>query len=177
MRHFIFDTETTDLLSNELLADRHQPHIIEFYGEVINDCGKVTDTLEFLCHPGFTIEPITTKITGIKPEDLEGKPPFAEFSERVADFIESSDVVVAHNLSFDMGVVNVEMRRCGQSLIWPEELICTVEQTEWIHGHRLNLSALHEHLFGEKFSGAHRAKNDVKALTRCYVELMKRGAV
>ena len=57
---------------------------------------------------------------------------------------------------------------------WPR-LCCTVENTEWLHGHRLSLSALHEELFGEPFSGAHRARTDVAALTRCYLELVKRG--
>jgi hypothetical protein len=56
---------------------------------------------------------------------------------------------------------------------WPRR-ICTVEQTQHIKGFRLNLSGLHEFLFGEKFSGAHRAKVDVAALVRCSSEMFKR---
>jgi len=52
-----------------------------------------------------------------------------------------------------------------------------VQETEWIKGHRLSLSALHEELFGEPFSGAHRARVDVDALTRCFNELRQRGDI
>jgi hypothetical protein len=37
------------------------------------------------------------------------------------------------------------------------------------------MSALHQHLFGEPFEGAHRAKQDTLALLRCCVELLHKG--
>ncbi len=56
-------------------------------------------------------------------------------------------------------------------------LICTVESTEHIKGFRLTLTKLHEHLFGEAFPSAHRAENDVRPLTRCFIELYNRGII
>lgn len=176
-RTLIFDTETTNLVANSLLRDSHQPFIIEFYGHIIDADGNRLEELEFLCHPGFEIEQETTKITGIRREDLKGKPRFSEFADDVIKLIQNADSVAAHNLSYDWFVVNTELKRQSLEVEWPITRICTVEETEWIKGHRLSLSALHEELFGAPFSGAHRARVDVEALTRCFVELRNRGDI
>jgi DNA polymerase-3 subunit alpha len=179
MRALIFDTETTDLISNSLLPEKHQPKVIEFFGHIVEDDGTVVRELEFLCNPGHRLEKITTDITGITNDMVADQPPFMAFEGDVRGLIGEADAVVAHNLSYDFDVVNFELKRCGtMDLVrWPRIRICTVQETEWFKGYRLNLSALHEHLFGVPFSGAHRARADVEALTRCYVELRKRGDV
>jgi DNA polymerase-3 subunit alpha len=73
-------------------------------------------------------------------------------------------------------MINNEMRRLGLTVAWPR-VICTVEETEHLKGHRLKLSDLYELLFGEKFANAHDAKADVEALAKCYFELVKRGEI
>lgn len=177
MRALIFDTETSDLIGNSLLADRHMPHIIEFYGCIVNEEGDVVEELDFLCKPPQPISETTTRITGITQEDVKDAPPFSHFADKVFELIESADTVVAHNLSYDKEVVNVEAKRLGREVAWPVDLVCTVEQTEHLKGHRLSLSALHEYLFGEPFTGAHRARVDVEALAQCYLELVRRGEI
>lgn len=175
MRTFIFDTETTALVENSLLALDRQPQIIEFYGAVLSGGGSILGELEFFCDPGRPIPEEVTRITGIETKDVKGEPPFSARADSIIATVESCEVVVAHNLSYDMAVVDFELRRLGRSLKWPRRRICTVEATEHLKGHRLNLSALHEYLFGEPFSGAHRARVDVAALIRCYNELINRG--
>lgn len=177
MKTLVFDTETTALISNSLLKDQYQPHVIEFYGCLIDGKGKKIDELDSLIDPGKPIPEEVTRITGIKQGDIDGCPKFSELAESIIALIESSDTVVAHNLSYDMSVIDFELKRLGKKVHWPKSLICTVEQTEHIFGFRLNLSALHEHLFGEPFSGAHRAKVDVEALTRCYLKLKNAGEI
>ena len=175
---FIFDTETTGLVRNSLVPLDQQPRIIEFFGHTIdNQTGHVLQEVEFFCDPGIMIEPVITKITGIRQSDLAGQKPFSAYAPTVCSMIKGADAVLAHNLSFDMALVEADCKRCNTDLTWPERLICTVEQTEWMKGHRLSLSMLHEELFGEPFSGAHRARVDVGALTRCYLELVKRGEI
>ena len=87
--------------------------------------------------------------------------------------VQEADSIVAHNLSYDLDIVNFEMDRCDKKAKWPLCRICTVEETEWLKGHRLKLADLFEHLTNEQFKDAHRARNDVKALTRCFNELRK----
>ncbi len=177
MLAFIFDAETTGLVNNSLIPLDNQPRIIEFFGHLVDDeTGEVIEELEFMCDPGVPIDHVITRITGIKQEQLDGQKPFSYHTIDMHRMIVKADAAVAHNLSFDMALLAFEFERDNKAVVnWPKRLICTVEQTEWMRGHRLSLGALHEELFGEPFAGAHRARHDVEALTRCYLELRKRG--
>jgi DNA polymerase III subunit epsilon len=171
----ILDTETTDLITNSLISDEHQPRVTEFYGVQTNDQEKELAELEFLCNPRVPIPAESTKITGINDDMVKDCPPFPEFNERVRDIIESSEAIVAHNISYDRDVLDMEFRRAGlEPIRWPR-LICTVEASEWLCGFRLNLTRLYMELFNETFPEAHRAKGDVTALKRCYHHMRTMG--
>lgn len=185
----IFDTETTDLVKSELADDKLQPHIIEFFGVLLDEEGEIVEQLGLLCDPGVPITEEITRITGLKAEDVAGQPGFAASAQQVADFFAKAGEAVAHNLAFDRQVVDLEFARLKPEkksgsksesspvMVWPKRMTCTVEETAWLKGHRLSLTALYEHLFGETFAGAHRAQVDVMALARCWIELKKRGLV
>jgi len=173
---FIADTETTDLVGASLLPLKHQPKVTELYGCLLED-GRKVDEIEFFANPGEKLSPKISSITGITDEMLKGAKPFSAHAPDLSRIVQRADEVVAHNLSFDVAMIDVEFERCGLVVPWPAGRICTVEATEWIKGYRLSLGALHEHLFGEKFAGAHRARVDVEALTRCFLELRRLGYV
>jgi len=175
MNTLIFDTETTGLLKSTLTPIARQPKIIEFFGlglEGLEEDGSVS----FLFNPGEKLDKKITEITRLTDEDLKDAPKFDQMAGAIKELIENSDEIVAHNLSFDKMMVDIEMKRCGLTVRWPR-LICTVECTEFLKGYRLSLSALHQELFGEAFEGAHRAEVDVRALARCFIELRKREIV
>ena len=174
---FLFDTETTALVTNSVLPLQQQPKVIEFYGMLLDEELNKVDELEFLCNPNMAIPEIVTKITSIKNSDVDNLPAFEVHADKVQQFMRYAKEVVAHNLSYDMFVLDCEFARLGRKVNWPAGRVCTVEATEWIKGYRLNLSALYEHLFGEPFSGAHRAKQDVEALASCFKELRLLGDV
>lgn len=177
MEALIFDTETSGLVRNRTLKLDKQPEIIEFYGCVVNlKTGKIKKEYETLIKPKKPIEEIITKITTITNEQLEDAPPFAKVAKPIKTFLESGKVVIAHNMSFDKDMVDIEFERMEDKVKWPK-MLCTVEQTIHIKGFRFSLSALHDHLFGEPFAGAHRAKVDVAALLRCCVKLHKDGVL
>lgn len=171
-----FDTETTDLIHNRTINDRHQPRIIEFYACLFNlsSDSPPEDELELILDPGVPIQPKTTKITGLTDEDVRGRPSFFQVAGQVRDFLERAPVVLAHNASFDREVVDVEMERAGIRVEWPE-VRCTVEETVYLKGARLTLGDLHEHLLGWRFPAAHRARNDVEALVRVARKLSQEG--
>lgn len=178
MKRLFFDTETTGLVKNSATPLDQQPQIIEFYGMIQSEVGKTIECYHSLFRVGRMLPPKITEITSITDEMLEGQPTFKQEAENLARFIEQADLVVAHNLSFDTAMVNFEMKRAwpGNGFTWPDGM-CTVEASEHLKGHRLSLALLHEHLFGEKFTGAHRADVDVKALARCYWKLVEMGEV
>lgn len=179
----VFDTETTGLVKNMTVKLNKQPEIIEFYGCVVDlSSGAIAEELELVIKPtvefpmsAYTIRETKTKLSN---ELLEDAPRFKEVADEVRKFLEDAPMTIAHNHSFDRDMVNVEYMRLGQDLIaWPKRTVCTVEQTIHLRGRRLNLTALHELLFEVKFENAHRARNDVEALTRIACELHKRGMI
>lgn len=177
MKTLLFDTETTGLVGPGLIAPEFQPRIIEFFGVIIEDDGSVVEELEFLANPGQPLEPKITQITGLRDEDVKFAAPFEKHASKVQEFFNSADQCVGHNLAFDLSMVNIEFERLGRTFRWPKILICTVAETEHIAGYRLSLTALHEYLFEQPFSGAHRARQDVEALVKCWTELKARELV
>ena len=176
MKAGIFDTETDMLVANSGIPVDKQPRIAEFFGQTL--IGNEPDgTYHQMFNIGRALTAESKRITGLTDEDLRDKPVFKLRSGFVRGWIESHDRVVAHNLSYDKQVVDFAFEHAGAEPVkWPE-MVCTVEATEFIFGYRLSLTALHEHLFGETFEGAHRAEGDVTALTKCYLKLMEEGIV
>lgn len=175
MRALIFDCETTGLTSTRLLRDQYQPSVIEFYGELVDlETGEVLETLEHLIRPLRPIPKEASEICHITDEMLVDKPTFKDVAASIVSMIERAPLVISHNLSFDMEVLDIEAARLNYAIKWPRGL-CTVEQTVWLEGHRLSLTKLHGYFFVESFSDKHRAKTDTEALTQCARELFAKG--
>jgi DNA polymerase III epsilon subunit-like protein len=186
MKALVFDTEATGLISSRLLKHEQLPEVIEFYGAVVafnkNGKHKIEHELELLIKPANMIQEYKqgkhniAKITGITNAMLVGAPPFKDVASQIFGMLEEAPLAIAHNVSYDTEVLNIEAERMGYAIKWPKRL-CTVEATAYMRGDRLKLSELHELLFKEKFAGAHRAKVDVQALIRCCAELHKQGII
>lgn len=187
----IFDTETTGLLQNRTMKDGALPEVIDFYGAVVDLAASVEAgspvilrEYETLIKPSRPLgdkpnpgdKKTTTQITGITNEMLAQAPRFAEVAGNIAAILEAAPFGIAHNVSYDHEMIEIEMGRCGKAVRWPR-LICTVEATAYLKGKRLTLTALHEYLFSAPFPDAHRAKPDVAALIRCCVELFRREII
>jgi DNA polymerase III epsilon subunit-like protein len=170
------DTETTDLSPNRTMRDDRRPRIIEFYGCLVDlDCDQPPlEELELLIDPLIPLPEKIVKITHIAPEMLLGKPCFKDVAVQIRNFLQDAPLIIAHNASFDKEVLDIELERARVPIKWPP-VLCTVEETIFLKGMRLTLSNLHEHLFGEKFKDAHRARSDVMALVRVARELRRRG--
>jgi DNA polymerase III epsilon subunit-like protein len=181
----IFDTETTDLIKSLDLRDEVQPRIMEFFAmkcHISDQTGELVEDgveLGFLCDPGVEVTPEITKITGITPGDVKGEPPFGMFLRDLQQFFLGEELVVGHNVTFDLDMLFLELRRLEAvtRFPWPPRRLCTVEATEHLEGRRLNLTNLHKRLFNGEAFEAHRAKSDVMATFRCLRELVKTGQV
>ena len=184
MLHLVFDTETTGLPGNSAMPLARQPQIIEYFGLLLDIHGegddlvaKEVDCLSLLINPGKKLPEIITKITSITDEMLSTAFPFAHQASKIEAFHARADFTIAHNLKFDRTLLDFEFRRLARPFDLSGRTICTVEVTEHIRGHRMKMGDLYEHLFGERFEGAHRAEADVRALGRIYVELMRRDMI
>lgn len=185
----VFDTETTGLIKPKIRRLSDQPFIIEYCFKkyhfsknynadpcrsIFCDIGSISGFLK----PPMPLPKVITKITGITDKDLENSPKFIDKVDEITDFFLGVDVLVAHNLPFDRSMLANELLRLDKVLNfpWPPRHICTVQETLKIKGYRLSLTKLHNHLFGDDFN-AHRADEDVEALSRCFIELCKQGII
>lgn len=174
----IIDTETTGLWENKSTRLDHQPECIEFCGLTLNpNTDHIIDVFDQLIRPTTPISADITRMNNINNEMVRNAPAFKTVAPDIRDLIERSEIVVAHNAAFDVGIIDLEFERLGQTKIaWPR-IICTVEATVHIKGYRQSLASLYELLFNERFEGAHRARTDVEALARIVVELRKRNEI
>ncbi len=74
--------------------------------------GLVTSRWESLCHPGRRVPAYIVKLTGIDDDLLENAPPFKEIARTIGDLLDNA-IVVGHNVEFDLGFLNEELKRVG----------------------------------------------------------------
>lgn len=176
MEIIVFDTETTGLLQPMNSALTMQPKITELYGVKLNEEFKIIGEFNQMFTIGEPVSKEITRITGITDAMLEGKPTFADMADEIAEFWKGVDLSVAHNHGFDSGMLDVEFARCEKVLVPAKSQLCTVEATLGMTGHRLSLTRLHWMLMQSQFK-AHRAKDDVFALVRCFHQLTEKDII
>lgn len=174
-----FDTETTGLIKNNALNLNLQPHIIEIGCVKIRQSGP-SGTFNFsttIKPPIRELEPKITKITGLTINDLSDSPTFKETWEALAEFFLGEDTLVAHNMPFDHGMLEFELRRINRQyqFPWPIKLIDTIHMAKPFYGGRfMKLQALYEDLIGP-YEQKHRAIDDCLMLQKVYNALLEKG--
>ena len=99
--------------------------------------------------------------------------------------INSSEILVAHNISFDAMIVGAEFLRMGLTNPIPsKKKICTMESStnfcaiQGPYGYKWpKLSELHYKLFRTGFDEAHDAAVDINATAKCFWELKRLGKI
>ena len=181
MNIIITDTETTGLQKPIPTDIQFQPFMCEIYACKLSfkEDFEFIDEFETFIKPPIPMPPDATKINGITDDMLVGAPSFADAYDGIYDFFCGADSVVGHNIEFDLNIINNELVRhdWDKKFCWPKQHICTIESSYHYENKRLNLQKLHEFLFGEGFEKGHRAKTDVMATVRCFIELVKRGDI
>jgi len=175
----IFDTETTGLDGPVATKIESQPYITELYAVRLTKDFKFIDEVETMIKPPIPISEEITKITGISDESVKDAPNFIQVYDEIYDLFECCQNVVGHNVMFDLRMIKFELFRYDKEYCfnWPKNRICTVEASKHYKNKRLRLQQLHELLFGNEFQNAHRARNDVEATARCFMEMVKRGDI
>jgi DNA polymerase-3 subunit epsilon len=197
MKVIVFDTETTGLPERGAvnIADTAKwPHIVQL-SFILFDTEKkeILDYSDYIIRldPDVVITPESIAIHQITPERSQREGiPIAQALVAFQESLKDADLLVAHNISFDMNMVGVECYRNG----WPNCLMrngafitqfCTMKssiecckipnpikkyadmgQYKWP-----TLSELHLKLFQSQTRGTHNAIVDVMICLRCYVQL------
>ncbi len=173
-----FDTETTGLIRNAALHLDKQPHVIEI--GMVRDPEIPDRPTQFgvVLKVPVKLEPIITKITGLRDEDLLDAPRFEDVYEDLANFVRGETQLVAHNMPFDYEMLMFELRRIGKSQEFPMpmERIDTVQMAKpFYRGQFKKLIFLYEDLVGP-YQQTHRAVDDALMLQKVYNALMVKGS-
>lgn len=166
----ILDLETTGSLPEK---DR----IIDI-GLVKMKGGKIIEEKSFLVNPGVKIPIFIQRLTKIYQKDVENCPTIDHVIDDIINFI-GSDILVAHNISFDIPFLNGVMRRLKKPRL-KNRTLCTHVMTKYLLPEIIssNLKYLNK-LFKLPPFKPHRALEDARMtayLLQYYLEFFtKRG--
>lgn len=126
MRVLVFDTETTGLPKTKIINPdtlNLWPHIVQFsyviYDTEINDIIETSNTVVKLEY-GISIPEDSTKIHGITNESSQQNGIYLDIIlEKFFCHLRNVDLLVGHNVSFDINMIKVELLR----LIYEKNLI------------------------------------------------------
>jgi ATP-dependent DNA helicase DinG len=157
----IIDLETTGL-------DVTQDSIIEVGAVRLKD-GVIIDRFSQLIDPEFPIPPNITHITGIRPEDVTGKPKIESVLPKISKFVRDAPLI-GHNINFDADFLN----RYG--LLTTNLRIDTYELASVLlpRAPRYNLNSLTMEM-GIELENAHRALGDATATALLYWKLWEKA--
>ena len=95
--YVLFDTETT--------GNKEEDRVIQFGAMIVDQKGKV-EAFDELCSSEIPIKLEAMEVHNITPDLLNGKPKAIEtnFYKKLEELNSSENFLIAHNISFDMGM-------------------------------------------------------------------------
>ena len=190
------DTETTGLPLNDNLPYtdlKNWPYIVQVALIIEDDNYGILAKRNIILKPdGYTIPESATKIHGISNERAVKN---GEDRDKVISFLDlalyKSDIIIGHNVSFDLNVIKSEIIRIKgiENALFEKKKhividtmkmgrnICKIPNLSF-HT-RLNkypkLDELYYKLFNKHFNNQHDAMADVQAAYDCYYELKRKS--
>ncbi|WP_426271617.1 DNA polymerase III subunit epsilon [Dyella kyungheensis] len=139
MRQIVLDTETTGL------EVRQGHRLIEIACVEMIERRPTGKYYQTYLNPDRAIDEGARQVTGIEDEFLLDKPRFADVVEEFLAFVDGAELII-HNATFDVGFINGELARLGESFGRLEDR-CSVLDTlmmarERYPGQRNSLDAL-----------------------------------
>jgi len=100
-KYILFDTETT--------GAEQEDRIIQIGGMIINSKADI-EVYDELCSAPLEIKLEAMEVHNITPDLLTGKPPFVEttFYKKLQELNNPSNYLIAHNINFDLGMLQKE---------------------------------------------------------------------
>ena len=163
-RYIAFDVETPNRYNSRMSA----------IGISVVEDGRIVDSFYSLVDPEQPFDWFNTQLTGIDSEAVRGAPTFPTLWERLEPLM-ASGVLVAHNASFDMGVLKKCLHDYG--ILWQTQVpgLCTV-----LMGRRLLPGISHQLNDMCEYYGIdlahHRADSDSRACAQILLRYMESGA-
>jgi DNA polymerase-3 subunit epsilon len=172
-----FDTETTGFKTSTFT-----PEIVQI-GALLQDMesGKVVGELNLICQAANPIPPVVSEIHGIT-DDLSAR---FGVKQAVADgmfatLASKADVVVAHNIEFDLGIIDGAWQT-SRAILKSKPQFCTMRSCSPIkdmprkHAGKTQyckLADAYRYFYEQDFDNAHDAMADVRACRDVFLSLI-----
>lgn len=139
-----------------------------------HDGMKVIDEFVTLVNPEMVIPQFIVQLTGINDQMVQNAPKFYEIAKEIIEFTQDC-VFVAHNVSFDYGVIRAEFKSLGYD--YRREHLCTVRASRFLlPGHDSYSLGKLTRALGIELIGRHRAGGDAFATSELFTLLMETDA-
>lgn len=163
----VLDFETTGL------SPEHGDRAIEI-GAVLVEEGVIVDRFQQLMNPGFRISSFIESYTGISNEMLKRQPSCEVVMAEFSGFIAGRNIV-AHNASFDMRVLNCELKRAGGG-VYEGASCCSLLLSRRIYQDAPNykLQTLIAHAGIRSAGRFHRALADAEMTAHLWLAMIER---
>jgi DNA polymerase III epsilon subunit-like protein len=171
MKVLVFDTETTNLIKRDL----SDVYIIQISWIVFNTETYEQEENDFVLKVPVKIK--NSSIHGISKEISNNGYYINEIIDIFLEDVKKCDVLIGHNLQFDMNMVEIELRRLGLEdeidMLYSKRYFDTMrEGKKYLKEKKFpKLQELYTTLFNKKFENAHNALFDVRATLRCYLKI------
>lgn len=191
--YLIFDTETTGIPHNKTapLTDLDNwPRLVQLAWQLHNNKGHLLSQHNYIIKPeGFDIPFKAEQVHGISTRRAEQEGhPIAEVLKAFAHDLETTQVLIGHNIVFDINIIGAEYLRQSidpASLMKFPRIDTGVSSTAFCQlaggqGGKLKmprLGELYEILFGEELRDAHDAAYDVDATARAFFALIGKEVI
>lgn len=171
----VLDTETTDFTGDIIQlawiiynVDNHK--IYKKYNKFVKD--RIPTNKSILIH--------NISLEKLRNEGIE----FFELMKEFISDLEKVDKIIGHNISFDVRIINNNLRKFNINIIdkyLKKKIINifennTIECTKKLSGGK-SLENLYFSLSGEKILGAHDAMIDVETTLNCYIKILKNNKI
>lgn len=183
----VIDTETTGLTSLSFVTERNYkqwPRLVQIAWGLVGEASIEMDDSAIIKPVGFSIPSKAVEIHGItQKQALDEGEDLKHQLKTLSNVMERADTIVAHNLNFDLGVIQSEAMRLNIPLTFPEKRQCTAYLGQAYlrkeKGQRISdfprLGELHQLLFGVDYEPKHNAQSDVIACASVYTKLKQLG--
>ena len=187
MNELIIDTETTGLTNLSFANQRNYkkwPRLVQL-AYLLCDDDRIIQSEKITIHPtGFEIPPQATQIHGInQAHAIRHGQTIRQALMTLSAQLHKADTIIAHNLQFDLGILESEAMRLDLKLSLPPKRHCTVhmgqaylkKESEQQRIDFPRLGDLYQKLFGFDYGLKHDPKNDVTACWHIYKYFKKLG--
>lgn len=157
----VLDIETTGL-------SYHTDEIIEISGLKVRN-NAITDEFNTLLNPSKTIGGFITYLTGITNDMVKNAPKIEEILPDFVKFI-GSDVILGHNVRFDLNFIQENLENCGFNRINNSYIDTMILARRYCKLKSHSLKNLAQH-YEVNIAGHHRALNDCRITHEIYNKL------